>query len=164
MMKVIVIGCPGAGKSTFSRKLREQTDMPLHYLDRLWHNDDRTTVSEAEFDQDLTAILQQENWILDGNYLRTLELRLQACDTVFFLDYPVEVCLAGVETRIGKDREDLPWVETEFEAEFKQWILDFAKDQRPQICQLLDKYQATKNIFIFKTREAATAYLNADKK
>ena len=37
MLKVIVIGSPGAGKSTFSRKLRERTNLPLFYLDMIWH-------------------------------------------------------------------------------------------------------------------------------
>ena len=83
MEKVIVIGCPGAGKSTFARRLREKTGLPLYYLDMLWHKPDRTNVSAEEFDVCLQKILEQENWIVDGNYLRTLEMRLQACDSVF---------------------------------------------------------------------------------
>ena len=41
--KIIVIGCPGAGKSTFARRLRDETGLPLYYLDLLWHRPDRTT-------------------------------------------------------------------------------------------------------------------------
>lgn len=61
MEKVIVIGCPGAGKSTFARQLREKTGLPLYYLDMLWHKPDRTNVSEEEFDVCLQKILEQEN-------------------------------------------------------------------------------------------------------
>lgn len=158
MKKVIVIGSPGAGKSTFARKLRDKTNLPLYYLDMLWHKADKTTVSQEEFDTRLCEILQQEQWIIDGNFSRTLEMRLQVCDTVFLLDFPVEVCLSGVESRIGKKRVDMPWIETEFDEEFKQWILDFPNIRLPQIYTLLEKYKENKQIIIFKSRQEADAY------
>ena len=89
------------------------TGLPLYYLDQIWHKADRTTVSKEEFDAKLREIIQQDSWIIDGNYLRTMECRLDACDTVFFLDYPLEICLEGAKARIGTVREDMPWVETE---------------------------------------------------
>ena len=95
MERILVIGSPGAGKSTFSRRLREGTGLPLYYLDMLWHRPDRTTVEMEVFDRELGKILEKDRWIIDGNYIRTLEMRLKACDTVFFLDYPLEVCLGG---------------------------------------------------------------------
>lgn len=82
--KAIVIGSPGAGKSTFSRKLRDMTGLPLYYLDMLWHKPDKTTISKEEFDFKLKKILIKDNWIIDGNYNRTIEMRLKYCDTVFF--------------------------------------------------------------------------------
>lgn len=159
MKKIMVIGSPGAGKSTFARKLQEKTNFPLYYLDMLWHKADKTNVSREEFDARLGEILQKDAWIIDGNYQRTLEMRLQACDTVFLLDFPPEICLAGVKSRIGKPREDMPWIETEFDAEFKQWILDFPTNQLPQIYALLEKYKENKEIIIFKSRNEADAYL-----
>lgn len=159
MLKVIVIGCPGAGKSTFARKLRELTGLPLYYLDMLWHKPDRTNIGREEFDAGLDGILKEEQWIIDGNYLRTLEMRLKECDTVFFLDYPLEICLSGVQARIGKRREDLPWLETELDEEFRQWILDFQKDQSPCIYDLLEQYQKNCSIVIFRSRKEADDYL-----
>ena len=159
MEKVIVIGCPGAGKSTFARRLREKTGLPLYYLDMLWHKPDRTNVSAEEFDVCLQKILEQENWIVDGNYLRTLEMRLQACDSVFLLNYPLEVCLEGARARIGTVREDMPWQETELDEEFRQWILDFPRDQLPVIRKLLEKYGDKRNIVIFQIRQEAELYL-----
>lgn len=160
MKKVIVIGSPGAGKSTFARKLRDKTALPLYYLDLLWHRPDRTNLPEEEFDARLDALIQKDRWIIDGNYRRTLEVRLRACDTVFFLDYPLDTCLSGAEARIGKPREDFPWIEPVFDAAFKQWILDFSKDQLPQIYALLEKYSAGRDIFTFTSREDADTYLN----
>lgn len=158
MKKIVVIGCPGAGKSTFARRLKEMTGLPLYYLDQIWHKADRTTVSKEEFDAKLREIIQQDSWIIDGNYLRTMECRLDACDTVFFLDYPLEICLEGAKARIGTVREDMPWVETEFDEEFRQWILDFPKDQIPVIYELLKKYETEKEIIIFKSRDEAEKF------
>ena len=158
MKKIVVIGCPGAGKSTFARRLKEMTGFPLYYLDQIWHKADRTTVSKEEFDAKLREIIQQDSWIIDGNYLRTMECRLDACDTVFFLDYPLEICLEGAKARIGTVREDMPWVETEFDEEFRQWILDFPKDQIPVIYELLKKYETEKQIIVFKSRDEAEKF------
>ena len=155
MKKVLVIGSPGAGKSTFARRLRDMTGLPLYYLDLLWHKADRTTVSREEFDCRLGELLRRDRWILDGNYLRTLGVRLEACDTVFFLDFPVEVCIQGAQARIGQKREDLPWVETELDGEFRQWILDFPLDQLPRIYAALASCRENQDVFLFKYRQEA---------
>ena len=139
---------PGAGKSTFARRLRDKTGIPLYYLDMLWHKPDKTNITREEFDAGLNGIMKNEAWIIDGNYLRTLEVRLQNFDTVFFLDYPLELCLEGARARTGKERED-----------FRQWILDFLRDQLPEIYELLEKYRDGKEIIVFRTREEADAYM-----
>ena len=159
MKKVLVIGCPGAGKSTFARKLRDLTGLPLIYLDRLWHRPDRTTVGQAAFDAALEQVMTGDKWIIDGNYIRTLVLRLQHCDTVFFLDYPTEVCLEGARSRVGVPHEDLPWVEEEFDPEFRQWIENFSQDQLPQIHALLERYSKDRTIITLHSREEAAAWL-----
>lgn len=159
MKRVLVIGSSGAGKSTFARKLRDMTELPLYYLDMLWHKPDRSTVSREVFDARLEELLKQDRWILDGNFQRTLEARLTACDTVFLLDYPLDVCLAGVESRIGRAREEMPWIETEFDPEFKQWIIDFPQNKLPQIYELLERFRGRREIVIFHSREEADRYL-----
>ena len=160
MKRVIVIGCPGSGKSTFARALQTRTGLPLHYLDMLYWNADRTTVARDAFRARLNEILLQEEWIIDGNYSSTMELRMQACDTIFFLDYATEVCLAGILSRRGKARPDIPWVEIDEDSEFTDYVRDFQANSRPQILSLLDRY-ADREIHVLKTREEADAYLNA---
>lgn len=159
MKRILVIGCPGAGKSTFARALRDRTGLPLWYLDQIWHRPDRTNVSREEFDAWLGELIRGPEWIIDGNYLRTLEVRLQTADTVFLLDYPTEVCLEGAQSRIGTRREDLPWVEEEFDPEFRQWIEDFSRDQLPEINRLLEQYRDGREIHRFRSREEAAAWL-----
>ncbi len=125
----------------------------------IWHKPDKTNVSRDEFDQRLNDIIKSDRWIIDGNYQRTLDIRLQACDTVFLLDYPLDVCLDGARSRVGKKRLDMPWVETEFDSEFKQWILDFPSKNLPLIYDSLENYR-DKNIVVFKSREQASKYLD----
>lgn len=160
MKRAVVIGSPGAGKSTFARRLRDETGLPLYYLDMLWHKADGTHVSREEFDAGLEGILRRERWILDGNYLRTLEPRLRACDTVFLLDCPAEICLSGARARVGRRREDLPWVERELDEEFRQWIVNFPREQLPRIYEQLEAHRAGREVFVFRSREEADAYFD----
>lgn len=159
MSKIIVIGCPGSGKSTFAKKLKEITKLPIYHLDMIWNKPDKTTITREEFDEILSKILNEESWIMDGNYQRTLERRIQACDTIYLLDYPMELCLMGAATRVGVKRDDMPWMEEKLNEEFKQKIIDFSKDKLPEIYGLLEKYKDEKQIIIFKTREEAELYL-----
>ena len=158
MKKAVVIGSPGSGKSFFSGKLSEVTGLPLYHLDMIYHRPDRTHLSREEFDGRLNEILQSEDWIIDGNYNRTIEMRLKACDTVFLFDLPTDICLEGARERIGKPRADLPWSETELDPEFEQFINEFPEKHLPMICSLLEKY-ADREIIVFKTREQAEEYL-----
>ncbi len=161
--RILVVGCPGAGKSTFARKLRDATGLPLYYLDMLYHHPDRTTAPREEFDAALTKILSQDEWIIDGCYLRTLPIRLERAELVFFLDYPQEVCLAGAASRIGHPREDMPWIESEFDPEFRQYIIDYSVDQLPRMRTLLSQAQSQGSIDIitFTTREEADSFITS---
>ena len=160
MERAIVVGCPGAGKSTFSIALRDATGLPLAHLDRLNWNADRTAVPKQVFRERLARVLAEPRWIIDGNYGGTMEERLRACDTAFFLDYPPDVCLEGALARRGKARPDMPWVEPEdsIDAEFLGFIRDFAAESRPKILALLGRY-CDKEIHIFHTRAEADAFL-----
>ena len=161
MKKVIVIGCPGSGKSTVSRALHNKTGIPLYHLDMMYWNADKTTVENRVFLERLSAVLEKNEWIIDGNYASTMELRMEACDTVIFLDYPLEVCLDGIRERRGKPRSDMPWIETEENAEFIEFIKNYNEQQKPKVLELLEKY-SDKNIVIFKSREQADAFLNGE--
>jgi adenylate kinase family enzyme len=154
----MIIGCPGSGKSTFARGLAAKTGLPLYYLDMMYWNPDRTTKPKDEFRAALRETVVLPEWIIDGNYGSTLEVRMEACDTVIFLDYPVEVCISGVEERRGKPRPDMPWIETDPDLEFIEFIKKYNQESRPKVIELLEKYKE-KNIIIFKSRAEADEYL-----
>ena len=161
MKRVIVIGCPGSGKSIFSKALHNCTGIPLYHLDMMFWNADRTTVEKTIFRQRLSNVLQLDEWIIDGNYQSTIELRLQACDTVFFLDYSLDTCLDGVRSRRGKARTDMPWIEKENEedVEFIEFIKKYRSESRLVVLELLEKYE-NKKVHIFKERSEAEEFLN----
>lgn len=159
MNKAIIIGCPGSGKTTFAEKLQKCTDLPLYYLDAIWHKPDKTHIPREEFDRRIGEIFETPRWIIDGNYKRTIEMRMKQSDTVFLFDLPTEVCLQGVTDRIGKERYDLPWLETQVDPEFRQFIEDFPKDTLPYIYELIEKYKSEKQVIIFKSREEADGFI-----
>ena len=159
MKRAVVIGCSGSGKSVFSRKLRDVTGLSLYYLDMIWHKPDGTNISREEFDKQLDSIISRDSWIIDGNYQRTLETRIKACDTVFLFDLPTEICIEGALSRIGKKREDMPWFENELDPEFRQWIESFRANQLPEVYRLLEKYKNNREIVVFRTREQADKFI-----
>lgn len=158
MKKICILGCPGSGKSTFSRKLHQITDIPLFHLDMLFWNADKTSVDRETLRQRVEEVMQNPAWIIDGNYGATLDQRLSACDTVFLFNLPAEICLAGVEARRGQVRPDMPWIEEEEDPEFTAYIRSFSTDKLPSIDQRLQEYPAI-TVIRFRSHAEADAYL-----
>ena len=156
--RILVLGCPGSGKSTFARKLQEKTGLSLVHLDNVWWRPDGTHISRDEFDWALAGLLAGETWIMDGDYSRTYEVRLRAADTVIFLDYPENLCMAGVVARVGQDRPDMPWTESTLDPELVAMVQNYRRDNRPAILALLQKYPE-KRALIFTSREEADRWL-----
>ncbi len=156
--RIVILGCPGSGKSVFARALRERTGLPLFHLDNLWWRPDRTHISREEFDRALAALLAGERWIVDGDYSRTYEVRLRACDTVVFLDYDEETCLRGITERIGTERPDIPWTESRPDPELIALVRNYRRDNRPAILALLEKYP-DRRALIFHSRAEAERWL-----
>ena len=160
MKKVIVIGCAGSGKSVFSRSFAHLSGLPLYHLDNIWWREDGSNISREEFDLRLGEILERDEWIIDGNYNRTMERRMEACDTVIFFDLPVDVCIEGIRARKGKIRPDMPWKDApeDDDKEFMEFIRGYNETHRPCVLDLIEKYKE-KNIVIFKSRKDAEKFL-----
>ncbi|MBQ4517686.1 MAG: adenylate kinase [Clostridia bacterium] len=161
MEKVIIIGCPGSGKSTFGRKLKHITGLPLYHLDMMFWNEDKTTVSKEIFVERLHEVMSNPKWIIDGNYGSSMEMRIRESDTVFFLDYPTNVCIEGIESRKGQPRSDMPWIENgNTDKDFIDFINKYNSESRPKVISILEKYPS-KNIVVFRSRVESEEYLLA---
>lgn len=152
MRRVLVIGCPGAGKSTLTRALAETLGLPAVYLDRLWWKSGWINRTRAEFDARLDAALAGDAWVMDGNYLRTLPRRLERCDAVLFLDYPRRLYLFRALRRIlrwrGRTRPDMAeGCPERLAPAFIRWIWDFHRTQRPRVLELLSAWKGEAHIF-----------------
>ena len=165
MNRVMIIGCGGAGKSTLARKLGEKTGLSVVHLDQIWWAPGNWQhLEKPEFDERLLAELEKPRWILDGNFNRTIELRLEKCDTVIYLDYPRLVCLKNWLGRViqnwGHHRADMAVGCNEwFDPEMAKWILNFNKQNRARYYELLDRAR-DKNVIILKSRRQAERFLD----
>ncbi len=158
---MIVVGCSGSGKSYFSRRLSEKTRLPLYHLDLIWWKEDGTNIERDEFDRRLCEIFASDEWIIDGNYNRTMERRLQECDTVFFLDFLTEDCLLGVGERMGKPRKDMAWRDANDldDPEFVEFIKNYNTIYRPQVIELLERYDG-KTVIVLRDRNEVNEFLD----
>ena len=160
----VIIGPNGSGKSTFSKKLGEKTGLPVVHLDKIWWRENWEYISREEFDILLRAELEKEEWIIDGNFERTLEERMKYCDTVFYFDFSTVQCLFGVTERViknfGKTKADMGGNCPErFDPEFYKAVLRFNKKNRPKTKILLEKYKP--KVIVFKNRKQANDFLNS---
>lgn len=165
MERILVIGCPGSGKTRLAKALGEKQSLPVVHLDQLWWKPGWENVSVQEFDEQLDAVLETERWIIDGNFSRTMPLRLQYCDTIVYLDYSRIQCLLGMTQRVlgnyGRVRADMAeGCPERFDWEFVKYIWDFNKNNRVRNYTWIASAKHAKAI-VLKNRKEAKAFLES---
>jgi len=163
MKRVMVIGCGGAGKSTFARRLGERTGLPVIHLDQLFWKPGWQHITKEQFDILHDREIEKDMWILDGNFMRTIPQRLSHCDTVVFLDFSRAVCLWGVLKRVftnyGSVRVDMvEGCPERFDWQFLKWVWNFNADKRAAIYDLLGQTPHAK-VIVLKNRTEADTFL-----
>jgi len=163
--RILVIGCPGSGKTRLAKLLGEKLKIPVTHLDQLWWTGQWENVSREEFDARLEAALEAEKWIIDGNYSRTMPIRLRYCDTIIYLDYSRWQCLAGMTQRIltnrGKSRPDMGGnCPEKFDPEFIKFIWNFNKNNRNLNYTWIAQARHARTV-ILKNRKEAKAFLDS---
>jgi len=164
MQKVLVLGCCGAGKSTFSKKLHSILKLPLIHLDSYYHKPNWKEPEKEEWAKVLKKILSRESFIMDGTYLESLDERIKKSDTIIYLDYSLIKCFFRVIKRVlidfGKKRSDMaPGCNEEFDLEFLWFVLTFNNKFRKEIIQKLNSVKNKKKVAIFKTDKHADKFL-----
>ena len=159
MKRILVIGCPGAGKTYFSKKLSQYLSLPVVHMDNLYWRKDKTSVSREELITKLKPYLEKEKWIIDGNYHHTLEMRLPYATDVFVLDISREECIKGIKNRINQPRDDIPWIESEEDAnELIAWTADYGFRTKDEEMALLEKNKHL-HVHIIQSRQEMDEYL-----
>ncbi|WP_404458622.1 DNA topology modulation protein [Oceanobacillus kapialis] len=163
MLKIAIIGCGGAGKSTLAKKLGKILNIPVYHLDSIFWKPGWQPIERDELIEKTMEIQETNQWIIDGNYGSTMDLRLQQADTVIFLHYSTIRCLYGIVKRriqyhnktrpdMGEDcKERLDW-------EFFNWVRTYNQKKSPQVLKRLSTLKETK-IHIFTSPKQLEHFL-----
>jgi adenylate kinase family enzyme len=163
MKRILVIGCGGAGKSTFSKKLSDKLDLPLVQLDRLFFKPGWIEQEDLVFAELLQIELERDEWIIDGNYLKNLPLRLKYADTVILLDLNRWICTWRVVKRwlfqegyqaVGcPQKVDLPFLKYVF------W--DYPQRDREKALELKDRCSNSVNWIVLENSIDISKWMSA---
>lgn len=164
MERIIIIGCGGAGKSTLARQLGAKLNLPVVHLDRLFWKPNWVEETPEEFDRKLAIELEKPQWIMDGNFNRTMPQRAAKCDTIIYLDFNRTTCLFGVIKRVltsfGKVRPDMgEGCPERVDLEFLLWVWNYNRNKRERNYRLLNETTHAETI-VLKNRKAVRRFLN----
>ena len=163
MERIQIMGCSGAGKSTLARHLGEKTGLPVVHIDRLFWKRDWVESTKAEIDEKILKAASEDRWILDGNYSRTLQERLDRCDLVIYLDFSRWFCILSVVRRYlqnkGQIRPDMAeGCPEKIDWEFLHWIWTYNRKHRKKFLEMLGRMPEGK-VVILKNRKAVNWFL-----
>lgn len=169
----MVIGVsPGVGKTTFARTLGEALQIQVHHLDKLYWKPGWIETPLEEFADAQKKIMEGEEWIIEGNYGNTFDLRIQYADTIIYLELPLYVCLYRVVkrwvTNIGKTRPDMgEGCEEKLDWEFIKFIYTTFYSRKKKMKERFRSFQETeanKNIIILNSKKQIQDFLDARRK
>jgi adenylate kinase family enzyme len=165
MRRILVIGSGGAGKSTFSRRLSEILDIEVIHLDKEHWKPGWVEPPKDVWRSKVEELVGGDEWIMDGNYSGTLDLRIAACDTVILLDLPRALCvwraLKRVATYRGTNRPDLTeGCDERVDLTFLLWIWNYPSRTRPKVLGLIKQHSQSKRIVHLRSRKAVEKFLS----
>lgn len=156
MKKVAIIGSSGSGKSTLARKLGEKLKRKVYHLDVLFWKPNWVGVPRDEQRKVQMDLVREEEWIIDGNYSGTMEIRLSAADTIIFLDIRRTICVYRAFKRMlhyrNRTRPDMgEGCNERFSFKFFKWIWEYPKTRKPRILERLEQLSTDKEVIILKS-------------
>jgi adenylate kinase family enzyme len=166
MKRIMVIGCCGAGKSTLATTLHQLLDLPLIHLDQHYWKADWVETEREEWEAKVMELASNDEWIIDGNYSGSMDIRLNRADTVIYLDYPAIKCLSRVLKRIrmykGETRPDMPaGCNERYDLDFLHYVATFNIRKRRFLYNKLNAWKsANKQVVILKNDIEVEKYIN----
>lgn len=170
MQRILVIGSPGAGKSTLASRLAGRLDLPLIHLDKEYFGPSWTMPSKAEWREHVRVLTAKPAWVMDGNYASTFDIRVPRATAIVWLDLPRWQCSLSVLWRVarnhGRSRPDLGTAGPErFDWSFMRWIWNYPQTMRPKTARMLERLRPDQRVFVLRSRsdipalEAALTHL-----
>ena len=164
--RILVIGTPGAGKSTLAAGLGAALDLPVVHLDALFWKPGWRETPRDEFRALTAELIKREEWVIDGHYGSSLDLRLPAADTVILLDLPRALCIWRVTrrwlTHIGRTRPDMgPGCPEKIDWEFIKWIWDFPRSHMTEAQRQLRELPESTRVYHLHSRREIDRFLAA---
>jgi adenylate kinase family enzyme len=164
MRRILVIGSGGSGKSTVAKEIASRLRLPLIHLDALYWQPGWRATEESEWDRVVRELIAAPRWVMDGNYGRTLDVRLGRCDTVVFLDLPRLVCLWRVlkrrlEFRRTSRPDVAPGCPERLTWEFAKWIWTYPRRRRAGILQRLADLRSDQRAIVLSSSRAVRRFL-----
>ncbi|PFZ33287.1 DNA topology modulation protein [Bacillus wiedmannii] len=164
MKKIILIGSGGSGKSTLARQLGNKLNIKVHHLDALFWKPNWEGVPREEQIAVQNNLIKDEKWIIDGNYGGTMDIRLNAADTIIFLDFHRTICIYRAFKRIvkyrNKTRPDMgAGCEERFDLQFFKWIWKYPNAKRPTILKGLEQLSEEKKVIVLKSPNEVRKFL-----
>lgn len=164
MKKIIVIGCPGSGKSTLVFKMKDILGWPILHLDKVYHIDTYNHITRDELRAIVSEFAKQDKWIIDGNYISTVEERIQLADTIVIMDIDTEICVKNAIARSKKERgEDMAenFDNSQLKEGFLDFIMKFKNDTLPRIMELVEKYKNEKTFIILHNYDEVDKFVES---
>lgn len=163
MNKIAIIGSGGSGKTTLALILGKEFNLPVYHLDKLYWKPGWSKTPRDQWTNIQKELCKKDSWIIDGNYKSTLDIRLEACDTVIFLDVHRLICIYRVikRTLARTHRPDMAeGCEERFDFEFMKFLWNYPDKIRPQIMGKLISAGSGKNVIIAKSGKHAIKLCN----
>jgi adenylate kinase family enzyme len=162
--RILIIGSGGAGKSTLAPRLGEKMGIEVVHLDKLFWNPGWVPTAKDEWREIVGQALEKDSWIIDGNFGGTLEMRVQACDTIIFLDIPRRICMYRIVKRwVTYNRNTRPDMadgcEERFDWEFFMWVWNYPKRSKPEKELVLNRYAKEKTIIRLRSNREIEDFL-----
>ena len=162
--RILVIGCPGSGKTTLSKKLNKKLKLPLIHLDKFYHKPNWVEPEKTEWKKIVERLAKKPTWIMDGNYADSFDIRFSRADTVIYLDYTSIKCFYRVIKRVifnyGLQKSDMAeGCKESLDISFLKFVLLFNYNNRDQIYERIKILDKSKKILIFKKDKEVMCFL-----
>ncbi|MGO4705228.1 topology modulation protein [Microvirga sp. 2MCAF38] len=166
MHRILVIGSPGAGKTTLALRMAERLGLPLTHLDREYWRPGWIKPLSDEWEAQAARLAAEPSWIMDGEYLDEAGLQVARATSIVMLDRPRALCLFRAIWRVvlnyRKERPDLgegcPEYFNRDYVTFVRFIWTYPKKIRPKMLAVLRSLRPDQTGFILKSQAEIQAF------